>query len=50
VVKALEELVADATAGDPVSSIKGRHRSLSTLRKGLPRRGIHRSEKTLARL
>lgn len=50
VVKALEELLADATAGDPMSSIKWTHRSLRSLRKGLRRRGFRLSEKTIARL
>jgi hypothetical protein len=43
-------LLADATAGDPVSSIKWTHRSLTSLRKGLRRRGFRLSEKTIARL
>lgn len=47
---ALEELLADSTAGDPVSSVKWTHRSLRSLRKGLRRRGIKLSEKTIARL
>jgi Rhodopirellula transposase DDE domain len=50
VLRALEELLADATAGDPVSSTKWTHRSLRTLREGLRRRGIKLSEKTIARL
>ncbi len=49
-LKALEELLADATAGDPASSSKWTHRSLRTLRKGLRRRGIKLSDKTIARL
>lgn len=43
-------MLADATAGDPVSSIRWTHRSLRTLRKGLKRRGVRLSEKTIARL
>ena len=50
IVKALEELLADATAGDPVSGMKWTHRSLRTLRKGLKRRGIKASPPTIARL
>jgi len=50
VLKALEGLLADATAGDPASSSKGTHRSLGSLRKGLRRRGISLSEKAIARL
>ena len=42
--------MADATAGDPASSIKWTHRSLRTLRKGLRRQGAQLSEKTIARL
>lgn len=46
----MEGLLADATAGDPLSSIKWTHRSLHTLRKGLRRLGFNLSEKTIARL
>ena len=42
--------MADATAGDPASSIKWTHRSLRTLRKGLRCQGVRLSEKTIARL
>jgi hypothetical protein len=42
--------LADATAGDPASSIKWTHRSLRTLRKGLRCQGVKLSEKTIARL
>ena len=42
--------MADATAGDPVSSTKWTHRSLRSLPKGLRRRGIPLSETTIARL
>ena len=47
---ALEELLADGTAGDPVSGMKWTHRSLRTLRKGLKRRGFKASTPTIARL
>ena len=47
---ALEELLADGTAGDPVSGMKWTHRSLRTLRKGLKHRGFKASPPTIARL
>jgi len=50
ILTALEELLADATAGDPASGMKGTHRSLHTLRQGLLRRGITASQPTIARL
>jgi hypothetical protein len=49
-VKALEELLADATAGDPATRRKWTHRSLVTLRKGLKRLGFKASCPTIARL
>ena len=49
VLKALEELLADATAGDPTSGLKWTHRSLRNLRKGLPS-GPPNVGKTIARL
>jgi Rhodopirellula transposase DDE domain len=49
-VKALEELLEGATAGDPVSGMKWTHRSLRALRKGLKRRGFRASPPTIARL
>jgi hypothetical protein len=49
-VTALEELLADATAGDPGSGMKWTHRSLRTLQKGLKRRGFKASPPTIARL
>jgi Rhodopirellula transposase DDE domain len=43
-------LLADATAGDPVSGMKWTHRSLRSLAKGLRRRGIKVGRSTIARL
>src|SRR5512142_1776572 len=50
ILKALEELLADATAGDPASGMKWTHRSLRTLATGLKRRGIILARSTIARL
>jgi hypothetical protein len=49
-LKALEELLVDSTAGDPVSAMKWTHRSLRTLQKGLRRRGFRLARGTIARL
>jgi Rhodopirellula transposase DDE domain len=49
-VKALEALLRDDTAGDPVSGWKWTHRSLSSLCKGLKRRGLKLARATIARL
>jgi hypothetical protein len=49
-LKALEELLADATAGDPASGMKWTHRSLRALREGLRRQGVEVSPPTIARL
>jgi hypothetical protein len=49
-VTALEELLEDATAGDPVTGMKWTHRALRALRKGLERRGFQASPPTIARL
>jgi hypothetical protein len=43
-------LLADSTAGDPVSGRKWTHRPLRTLQKGLKRRGFKASPSTIARL
>ena len=43
-------MLADATAGDPVSGMKWTHRSLRSLGKGLRRRGIKVGRSTIARL
>ena len=50
ILKALEELLADATAGDPISGMKWTHRSLRKLQKGLRRRGDQGVRPTIARL
>lgn len=49
-MKALEALLSDDTAGDPISGLKWTHRSLSSLRKGLKRRGLTLARATIARL
>jgi hypothetical protein len=43
-------LVADATAGDPISGMRWTHRSLRTLGQGLKRQGITLAPSTIARL
>jgi hypothetical protein len=47
---ALEELLADATAGDPITGLKWTHRSLHSLSKALRRRGFKLGETAIARL
>lgn len=49
-MKALEELLEDVTAGDPITGLKWTHRSLRTLREALRRRGIKLAANTIARL
>jgi len=49
-VTALEKLLEDATAGDPITGLKWTHRSLRTLSKALRRQGIRLAENTIARL
>ena len=49
ILKALEELLADSTAGDPASGMRWTHRSLRVLRTGLARRGIQVARATIAR-
>lgn len=46
----MEELLHDATAGDPVTGLKWTHRSLRKLQKALRRRGIRVAPATIARL
>jgi hypothetical protein len=46
----LEELLRDATAGDPTSGLKWTHRSLRRLAKALRRRGFPASANTVGRL
>ena len=49
-MKVLEELLRDATAGDPVSGLKWTHRSLRKLQRALRRRGLPLALATIARL
>ncbi len=49
-LKVLERLLADATAGDPISGIQWTHRSLRTLGQGLKREGMMLAPSTIARL
>jgi hypothetical protein len=46
----LEELLREATAGDPVSGLKWTHRSLRKIQKALRRRGFRLTPPTIARL
>jgi hypothetical protein len=50
VFQELEELLRDATAGDPIVGLKWTHRSLRKLRRALRRRGIRLTPPTIARL
>jgi hypothetical protein len=50
VLEALEELLADTVAGDPISGLKWTHRSLRKLQKALRRRGMRLARGTIARL
>lgn len=49
-VRALEQLLQDATAGDPITGLKWTHRSLRKLCRALRRRGLKVSPHTVARL
>jgi len=49
-VNILEDLLQDATAGDPISGLKWTHRSLRKLQQALRRRGIRLTPPTIARL
>lgn len=49
-MRALQELVRDDTAGDPVSGMHWTHRSLRKLCKALKRQGVTIARQTLARL
>jgi len=49
-VRALEQLLQDATAGDPITGLKWTHRSLRKLCKALRRQGLKLSPHTVARL
>src|SRR4051794_6582980 len=50
VLTTLEELLRDATAGDPISGLKWTHRSLRKIQKALRRRGHDLAPSTIARL
>jgi hypothetical protein len=49
-VRALEQLLKDVTAGDPITGLKWTHRSLRKLCKALRRHGLKVSPHTVARL
>jgi Rhodopirellula transposase DDE domain len=49
-VTALEDLLEDVTAGDPISGLKWTHRSLERLSRALRRRGVKLGETAIARL
>jgi hypothetical protein len=49
-VAALEQLLQDTTAGDPITGLKWTHCSLRDQSKALQRRGIKLAENTIARL
>jgi hypothetical protein len=49
-VIALQELLREAVAGDPVTGLKWTHKSLRRLSAALRRRGLHASPNTVARL
>ena len=50
VLRALDRLLHDATAGDPMTGLLWTHRSMRKLAKALRRRGIKVSPNTIARL
>jgi len=50
ILNALEELLKDTVAGDPVSGLKWTHRSLRNLQEALQHRGIRLAPGTIARL
>jgi len=49
-VTALEDLLEDVTAGDPITGLRWTHRSLDRLSRAWRRRGIKLGETTIARL
>ena len=49
-LRALDRLLHDATAGDPITGLLWTHRSMRKLAKALRRRGIKVSPNTIARL
>src|SRR5690348_6262655 len=50
ILRALQDLVRDDTAGDPVTGVHWTHRSLRKLCKALRRQGVRLSLHTIARL
>jgi len=50
VLKVLDELMADATAGDPISGLKWTHKSLSKIQRTLRAKGYRMSRTTISRL
>ncbi len=50
IVEELDQLLRDATAGDPMTGLKWTHKSTRKLRAGLRRRGIRINRGTVARL
>ena len=50
ILKLLEELLQDATAGDPITGLKWTHRSLRKIQEALHRCGVESSPPTIARL
>src|SRR5204862_4654416 len=50
ILTTLEELLRDATAGDPLSGLKWTHRSLRKIQKALRRSGLKLALTTIARL
>jgi hypothetical protein len=50
VMRALEKLLQDATAGDPITGLKWTHRSLRKICKALRRQGLKVSPHTVARV
>lgn len=50
IVVALNDLLRDAVAGDPVTAMKWTHKSIRRLSKALRRQGFHASPNTVARL
>jgi hypothetical protein len=50
ILAALEDLLRDATAGDPMTGLRWAHKSLRTLARALRRRGLPAGHGALARL
>ena len=47
---ALDELMVDATAGDPLSGLLWTHKSLRKIQRALRAKGYHLSQTTISRL